>query len=64
MMSFNRPLTEPPGPLYAGSRRESHNNKNNTAMLKKILLNAAAALMLIAAGLALGWSFTVGTCNF
>jgi hypothetical protein len=33
-------------------------------MLKKILLNAAAVLMLIAAGLALGWSFTVGACNF
>jgi hypothetical protein len=33
-------------------------------MLKKILLNATAVAMLILAGLALGWSFTVGTCNF
>jgi len=33
-------------------------------MLKKILMNAAAAAMIIAAGLALGWSFTVGTCDF
>ena len=32
--------------------------------MKKILINLAAALMIIAAGLALGWSFTVGNCQF
>jgi len=40
------------------------NNQNNTAMIKKILMNAIAAIMIIAAGLALGWSFTVGNCQF
>jgi hypothetical protein len=44
--------------------RAAIHNQTVTNMLKKILLNAAAVMMLILAGLALGWSFTVGACNF
>jgi hypothetical protein len=52
--------------LWADEVRNNNNNNNKRRhnMLKKILLNATAVMMLILAGLALGWSFTVGTCNF
>jgi len=58
----NPSAISPPSAGFGGERQFI--NQKPTAMIKKILMNLAAALMIILAGLALGWSFSVGTCNF